>query len=499
MAQADGTKRTGQAKKAPPAGQGSGKKGAAGAPPGTIEIRMYRLGVGDCFLLRLPRAAGTPFTMLIDCGIHTSEKGGPALVTAAAENIREVTKGKLDVVVGTHEHWDHLSGFHHARDVFAQCSAGEIWCAWTEDMSDPDARELVGLRDAGVAALWNAARHARLAAATDGPGEELDGLLGFFGESPGMGPKAKAAAEAMRGLVATNGGRVVYRQPGEQPFDSVSDDWRIFVLGPPRDRAALAHHQPRPGTGEAYPLGAADTAAANLAAAVGEDDDPPFDNRYAMSLEASRTVPFFRDRYWADETGTARRGGWREETAQDWRRLGDGLRGGVETLALQLDKLTNNTSLVLALEIGPRDGRNNPVILFAADAQVGNWLSWAGVEWPDYAGRKVTGPDLLARTIIYKVGHHASHNATLMQNGLELMRRLRLALVPTSAEMAGKVGWGTLPWPSLLTRLEKLTGNRLLRSDTGASPNVSTTPGLKVTVTDTYFDVTLPLAITLAA
>jgi hypothetical protein len=122
------------------------------------------------------------------------------------------------------------------------------------------------------------------------------------------------------------------------------------------------------------------------------------------------------------------------------------------------------------------------------------------VKWPDYAGREVSGPDLLRRTIIYKVGHHASHNATLMQGGLETMTRLRLALVPTDLEMAKKVGWGTLPWPSLLKRLATVTGDRVLRSDTGASVGLGSGVSLPSGFTlespaaagkqDLYFDIT---------
>ena len=165
----------------------------------------------------------------------------------------------------------------------------------------------------------------------------------------------------------------------------------------------------------------------------------------------------------------------------------------METLALQLDKITNNTSLVLAIELGPKGATDNRVILFAADAQIGNWLSWQDVEWPDYAGRKVTGTDLLRRTVIYKVGHHASQNATLMTGGLETMQQLRLALVPTSAEMARKVGWGTLPWPHLLDRLGEVTGGRVLRSDIGATPGVTTATGFTVVESDLCFDISIPL------
>jgi len=48
----------------------------------------------------------------------------------------------------------------------------------------------------------------------------------------------------------------------------------------------------------------------------------------------------------------------------------------------------------------------------------------------------VTGPDLLARTVFYKVGHHGSHNATLRQQGLEQMKRLKTAVIPVDEVVA---------------------------------------------------------------
>ena len=73
-----------------------------------------------------------------------------------------------------------------------------------------------------------------------------------------------------------------------------------------------------------------------------------------------------------------------------------------------LDTFTNNSSLALAIELVD----SGKVLLFAADAQTGNWSSWKDVKWetPD-----VKTDDLLARTVLYKVGHHASHNATLVE------------------------------------------------------------------------------------
>lgn len=57
-------------------------------------------------------------------------------------------------------------------------------------------------------------------------------------------------------------------------------------------------------------------------------------------------------------------------------------------------------------------GKGGKVLLFAADAQRGNWASWSKKSWKD-GDQIVTAKDLLARTVLYKVGHHGSHNATL--------------------------------------------------------------------------------------
>lgn len=77
---------------------------------------------------------------------------------------------------------------------------------------------------------------------------------------------------------------------------------------------------------------------------------------------------------------------------------------------------------------------------------------------------------------LYKVGHHASHNATLKELGLEMMDALELALVPTDSAMAAKVGWGALPWPNLLTRLDEKTKGRVIRTDQSLSNEI---PGIK--------------------
>jgi len=68
--------------------------------------------------------------------------------------------------------------------------------------------------------------------------------------------------------------------------------------------------------------------------------------------------------------------------------------------------------------------------------------------------------------VFYKVGHHGSHNATLKQNGLELMTSPDLsAFIPTNEVDAKKVGWGEMPFEPLLDDLRKRTSQRVVRAD----------------------------------
>jgi hypothetical protein len=68
--------------------------------------------------------------------------------------------------------------------------------------------------------------------------------------------------------------------------------------------------------------------------------------------------------------------------------------------------------------------------------------------------------------VLYKVGHHASHNATLRADGLELMTNPELvAMIPVKEEFARKTKHWNMPFPSLLARLLEKTRGRVLRAD----------------------------------
>ena len=74
--------------------------------------------------------------------------------------------------------------------------------------------------------------------------------------------------------------------------------------------------------------------------------------------------------------------------------------------------------------------------------------------------------DLLRRTVLYKVGHHASHNATLRARGLELMTDPELvAMIPVDERVAREKKRWNMPFPPLYERLLEKTEHRVLRAD----------------------------------
>src|SRR5918995_463985 len=102
-----------------------------------LRARMYRQGLGDSFLLTYwADDEEEPTHLLIDSGVLKGTADGEQRMREVAENVREETDGHLDILVATHEHWDHVSGFLQAQDVWDEIQVGEVWVAWTEDPND---------------------------------------------------------------------------------------------------------------------------------------------------------------------------------------------------------------------------------------------------------------------------------------------------------------------------------------------------------------------------
>jgi Metallo-beta-lactamase superfamily len=438
------------------------------APTGArVKIRFYCQGIGDCHLLKFPKDGGGDFWMLIDCGIHSSITGGTEKIKAIVDDIASVTK-RLDVIVLTHEHWDHVSGFLLAESKFKDLDIGEVWMAWTENPDDPQARQLDKFKGSALTALQQASQ--QLDQVTDlGPHlsavqRGMQALLGFnFGAK---GERVRSARDAAACLAKRSD--VKYLEPKSPPISplGIAKSVRIYVLGPPRDAAMLGLTERQ---SEMYGLGVAGgwiALALSNAFAInqrtlltGDDATAPFDTPEGSDLSDVRSVKAASLTNKQVRTAAQIVHDFYYRRAASWRRIDHDWLGVSADLAMQLDDRTNNSSLVLAFEF--LDTKR--VMLFVGDAQVGNWLSWQNVSW---ANDDTTIPDLLARTIFYKVGHHGSRNATLKQHGLELMTSPDLsAFIPTNEKDALKVKWGEMPFKTILEDLEKRTSQRVIRAD----------------------------------
>lgn len=472
-------------------------------PAPTVRIRMYRQRFGDCFLLRFARARNQPeFKMLIDCGLITG--GNPAKpvdcwpegarpnfpsMDAVVDDIYAETSGQLDLLVGTHEHWDHLSAFATHQEKFKQFKVKKVWLPWTEDPANPNAVQLANDRAARLAALRYAVAQMTspgLAAQRD----RIQEVLSFFGDEPAPGSQAGnllGAAGTTRGALENlktlkDALPVHYCDPHLDPpleLEGVNGV-RVYVLGPPSpkdkdDTSYISYIKMDRPTKKARTYGAAASAEIGFYAAVSaaqgglpynqyQELTYPFEREWRISVQEAqneaRKDDFFRSHY-----------GFQAGDPQAWRRIDDDWLYLTGELALNLDSDTNNTSLVLAFELGePGSGE---VLLFAADAQVGNWLSWSGLSWrvnrPGQVPLTVTSHDLLKRAVFYKVGHHGSHNATLSEQGLELMTSDGLvAMIPVDECIAHSVkNWDEMPFDPLLRALERKTRGRIIRIDKG--------------------------------
>ena len=414
-------------------------------PPDGVVVRMYRIGHGDCFLLAFPGAApDKPVYVLIDCGY---KPGSPAKLTGStpaqvAANIRGATGGHIDVVVITHEHQDHVNAFTAANfgkgEDAEHVKIGQVWFAWTEDPEDELANKL--RKAYGDQLLGLSEARNRLAAAGDVKrAEAIDEFLAFelggdiFPIQPALlgaaakNPEKSQNKQAMK-LVKDRAAHVEYFRPHEKILPLPGNEAvRVFALGPPRDADAL--HDLDPQGEEEFHLAAGLRSPASYFAMAARPIDPaspglnrsPFSRRYAIELANACQDPesgtFFTEHYGhaaALPSFTTPAGATSSPTDElapnnaEWRRIDKDWLYSAEQLALAMNGDTNNASLVLAFELG----HGGKVLLFAADAQRGNWVSWADAEFPD-GENSVTAKDLLGRTVLYKVGHHCSHNATL--------------------------------------------------------------------------------------
>ena len=437
----------------------------------TATVRMYRLNeLGDCFLDTF--VAGTAKTrMLIDCGSFRNGAASIARLSTIVNAIKsELAGAKLDIVVATHQHNDHVSGFVHCEDVFRALDVEQVWLSWLDDPNDALARA-IGNDHNNLKLRLAAARDALDAALKQSTGIRpvgmrtlavMNDVLGFFGAKDAKTPPV-LPANAVKILKDLGSSKPLYLQPGRS-IDLpglAAGTVRVHVLGPPRDTGLLYRKDPRTGESYDHALASAGVMATKFLDAAMRHDGPesrddehyPFNQQYknADPAAGSASLQAIAERYRKPDDA------WRT-VDDDWMQQG-------ETLALFLDTFTNNSSLVLAIELV----NSGKVLLFVADAQTGNWLSWKDIAWQQQG---VTTEDLLARTVFYKVGHHASHNATLVELFEKVTHPDLVAFVPVHKKdpnIDKPTGGWKMPATNLFRRLVEKTDHRVLQMD-GVNP-----------------------------
>jgi hypothetical protein len=371
---------------------------------------MEQIGFGDCLVVSffydapLDAEGRTQRHVLLDFG---SKSGGGSL-KAVAERIERHTGGHLDVVVVSHRHQDHMSGFGSAAaaQVLDRLRPALVVRPWTEDPAAPAEFQGVAPTGLGPASRRFAARLRRMqdlaAALAQAAGEQAGGARGVLGE---MALGELSNKDAIRKLDAwAAAGRGVFVKYGDAlGLDHLIPGVTFRVIGPPtvEQHASIGQEGPE----EEYWLWRSP-----LMSAV--------DGRDAASLRArlpAAVRPPGRRRP-RGEIGPVR---WLVEQLEDQQV------GSLQRIVRIMDEVLNNTSVILLIQAGDRR------LLFPGDAEIMNWDYALNVA-PDHTALR----DELRRVDLYKVGHHGSRNATpkslfgLWTDGAATQHR-RVALMST--------------------------------------------------------------------
>src|SRR4051812_13955630 len=359
----------------------------------TALLRAYNVGFGDCLLLKLTYddANESSRCVLFDFGsTQLPERAAPNHMEVIANDIAEQCGGKLAMVVATHRHADHISGFGDADTgpIIAGLRPELVVQPWTEDpalATNAKAPATTGLRGKHVTLAQTMTNMQAFAAGARAEGARLRNLAGFpksvaeklsfFGET---NLKNK---DAVKRLMSMGIRKPVYAKFGDKlNVREVLPGVQIDVLGPPTlKQAPEIAHQARTDADEFWQLAANWGRAAAAGTATVDDLGPQlaplFPNAVieAVPQAAKWLVPQI-SRAYADN---------------------------MLSILRTMDSVLNNTSLILLIQIG------GTTLLFPGDAQIENW-SYALFNAPNHAAIRKR----LAQTNVYKVGHHGSLNAT---------------------------------------------------------------------------------------
>jgi beta-lactamase superfamily II metal-dependent hydrolase len=426
-----------------------------------LRVRMYRVGFGDFFLMTVPSDDG-PKHVLIDCGVTpgTTHNGDVGTIKDAVAHMAKETKNQLALIIVTHRHMDHIIGFSRSAEIFSEMKVEAIWMPFWEAEQDDVTKFQADLTSLAMDVQTHLALNAdendvdaqemlaMLRNATGLDDDELMGLgvAGGGGKGTGGGTNAKSLALLKTGL----GVQPQYYKKGDKPKlpKSLKDaGLEAVILGPPPPDAIdfMKLDDLKKGVGQ-Y-LGDDATKPSKVFAPFGS----------AWQVDASAYPPSaFRE--WAPRNDE-------KDLPSAAQRVADTINKAQPAMLLsavkEVEHHLNNQSLVVLFKF---QGKN---LLFAGDAQAGNWEYWmyggTPTKAPSLDDLTAEGKRVLGNLDLYKVGHHGSTNATPI-TAVEAMGGKFASMCSTQRDTYGNPVKGTeVPRDPLMEALAKKS--KLLRSD----------------------------------
>lgn len=351
--------------------------------PERLTLRCYGVGFGDCFLLTFHYAGRTGDRhVLIDFGsTQRPPNARRDLMKLIARDIAAVVGPRLHVLVATHRHADHISGFATNKagtgtgDIIARLQPQLVVQPWTERPDAP--ADFIGtgtsMKAADDALRLALTRMSAVAASASREARHLpDSVRKAIRFVAANGISNRSAVENLAAMGAKTKAAYVRYGMKVAAFKSLLPGVSVSILGPPtiKQKADVLDQKP---TNRAEYWHFARFWAMRAADAVSPASEVLFP--HARSHKSLRSMPV-EDRWFV-------------------RRLRAVRAGQLLGLVRSMDDALNNTSVILLFEAGGKK------LLVPGDAQ---WENWELALNRDAAA--------LRDVDVYKVGHHGSLNAT---------------------------------------------------------------------------------------
>ncbi len=405
------------------------------AEPNKLTVKMYDVGFGDCFLLTFHYDT-VDRHLLIDFG---STRASADYMKAVAADIQKQCGHKIDAVVASHRHKDHLSGFKTDNDsanpdsggIIAGLKPDLVSLTWTEDPV-LDAKATGPVEGDGklsfvstLRTMQRLADRASVVAKMKPKGSRRSATAVELEDLSEINISNKSALVNLLNMAKPNGQTEYLHYGSKTGLNAMFRGVRFHVLGPPTvDQWSKVKRQVSRNEDEYWHLA-----------------------NYWSLLEGSfgnggRKTRLFPKRFERSIPSSAK---WLVD------RMKDPTESDLLRISRVMDRAINNTSIILLIEVWGYK------LLFPGDAQIESW---------DYV---LNGPHatrnrkLLSDVKVYKVGHHGSLNGTpkslwnlfterkdINDNG-ELV-----SLLSSRINIHGKSSRGTeVPRSKLVTALKK--------------------------------------------